>query len=56
MLITVELLRAELWSYFWPNCDCIEFGVLEGVLTELLRKLERTSQFDTAERMGMSGW
>jgi hypothetical protein len=49
------VLRAELWSYFWPNCDCMEFGVLEGVLTELLRKLESTPQFDIAERMVMLG-
>ena len=35
------LLRAELLSLFWPNCDCREFGPFSGVLAELLKILVR---------------
>jgi hypothetical protein len=27
----VVVLRAELWSHFWPNCDCRDFQFLSGV-------------------------
>ena len=30
------VLRAELWSHFWPNCDCRDLGYFFGVLAELL--------------------
>jgi RHS repeat-associated protein len=30
------VLRAELWSHFWPNCDCRDLGLPDGVLAELL--------------------
>ena len=31
-----EMLRAELWSHFWPNCDGRDLGHFFGVLAELL--------------------
>ena len=30
------VLRAELWSHFWPNCDCRDLGHFFGVLAELI--------------------
>lgn len=30
------LLRAELWSHFWPNCDGRDLGVFFEVLAELI--------------------
>ena len=30
------VLRAELWSHFWPNCDGRDLGLFFGVLAELL--------------------
>jgi hypothetical protein len=30
------LLRAELWSHLWPNCECRDLGLSGGVLAELL--------------------
>ena len=34
--LRMEVLRAELWSYFWPNCDCSGFVMVGSVLTELV--------------------
>ena len=30
-----QVLRAELWSHFWPNCDGRDLGLFFGVLAEL---------------------
>ena len=37
MLNSIKVLRAELWSYFWPNCDCRNLEVFLGVLADLLK-------------------
>ena len=34
-VLTAELLRAELWSEFWPNCNCRDLGLFWRVLAEL---------------------
>jgi hypothetical protein len=33
---SAQLLRAELWSHFWPNYDCRGLMRFGGVLAELL--------------------
>ena len=33
---SVGVLRAELWSHFWPNCDGRDLGVFFEVLAELI--------------------
>ena len=35
LLDILHLLRAELWSYFWPNCDCRDLGADRAGLAEL---------------------